>query len=160
MIRNPIERAWSHALMNLASDSGRDAGSVGDEEFIRHFRLPRSRKRGDYLSMLKRWEAIYPREQIFVGFFDDVVARPRVLLNDVFRHIGVTANVDWESLGAEQVVNKGAGRPLPPHLRGVLEEIYAAEIERLYERFGERVASWRCCSGAAPSTAAAANRAG
>lgn len=52
LLRNPIDRAWSQAVMNLVTLSGRPYEDVSPTEFLEHFRSPRSVLRGDYRSII------------------------------------------------------------------------------------------------------------
>jgi hypothetical protein len=139
MLRNPLERAWSHALMDLASRRGRDPDQVPFDEA--------------------------PREQLYVGFFEWIRERPRELLSEVFRHIGVTTDVRWEDFPLDKVIVPGvapgrkghtteclepgeaaveSGRhPCPEPVRRWLEQRYADELERLAERLGGPARGWR-----------------
>ena len=60
IMRNPVDRAWSHAVMKLARREGRTVESVSDAEFAAHFRGTMSRRRSDYLGTIKRWHAVFP----------------------------------------------------------------------------------------------------
>lgn len=141
MIRNPVERAWSHALMFLARD--RTLDQIEDFEFYKHFFNPNQRARCDYASMADRWLQYYPKDRLFVGFFEDVRQRPRELLCDVFRHLGVTEDVDWSLFPTSEVIRGGVGYQMPDRFREVLEGLHAANIERMIERFGPRCEAWR-----------------
>ena len=143
LMRNPIDRAWSQAVMNLVERPGRDPADVPDSEFLRHFRDPRSVRRGEYLANLERWECFFPAEQIFCGFYESISANGQGLLGKVFRFLGVSAEVDWDRFPHATIVRPGAGVPLPERFRKVLQSLYRDDIEQLYERFGPAVASWR-----------------
>lgn len=143
MMRNPVERAWSHALMNFMTDKKREFDSISDSEFLKHFNMSRSRDRGDYLTILNRWESVYSPEQFTVGFFDQIESDPQRLLTEMFVGIDVTTEVDWDSFKLNEIVNKGAGISIPNRLRTELEKIYRDPIEKLYDRFGDPVAAWR-----------------
>jgi hypothetical protein len=144
LMRNPIDRAWSQALMNLVDLPQRQFEDVDEGEFVAHFRAARSVKRGDYGTILDHWLSVFPEDQMYIGFFDDIVKRPRELLGEVCTYLGVSTDVDWESFPYNHVVNKGPSIPLPKQYRGFLEEMYCQEVEALYERFGTPVAAWRC----------------
>ena len=143
LVRNPIDRAWSQALMNLVSRDNRRCEDVSEDEFRRHFRSARSARRGDYLRTIDDWLAHFPQEQLFVGFYEDFSARPRELLADVFRHLRVSTDVDWTAFPYHRVVFKGVRAPLPTHLRAELVEMYRDDLRRLGERFGQRVGAWQ-----------------
>jgi len=144
MMRNPIERAWSHALMGLVKRANRKFDEIDDSEFFAHFSSERSRKRGDYVTILDNWLSVFSREQLYIGFFEDIVNHPQKLLSEVFAHVGISQDVDWDSFPYKRVINKGPGIPMPKKFRAFLEEMYYQKIEILYERFGDPVADWLC----------------
>jgi hypothetical protein len=164
LLRNPIERAWSHALMDLASRRGRDPAEVPTQEVIRFLESDVAGRRGDYLAILDAWGADFPREQLYVGFFEWIHERPRELLGDVFRHIGVSPEVHWDRFPLGKVIVplvspdqkghtveslEGSGparsnrHPCPEPVRRWLEAHYADDIERLAERLGGPADAWR-----------------
>ena len=142
LLRNPIERAWSHALMALVLNTNRRYADVPEQEFYAHFRSERSRKRGNYPHILDNWLSTYPREQLQISFFEDLKQRPQELLKDVFQHIGVTQDVDWEIFPYEKEINKGAGIPMPAKYRTFLKEMYYKTICVLFERYGYPISEW------------------
>ena len=144
LLRNPIDRAWSQALMNLVVHKRRNIDDVRDEEFVEHFRHPRTVSRGNYLGMIDSWLSVFPEERLFIGFFEDVRDRPRELLSAVFDHIGVSTDVDWASFPLNKVIHGGVGAPLPPRFRAILDEVYADEIDRIVDRCGGWAETWRC----------------
>jgi hypothetical protein len=143
LMRNPVDRAWSHALMQFVKQQRRRIEEVPPDEVYAHFRSLESRLRGDYLRTLENWLGAFPEELLLCGFFEEVTADPQGLLVRVFRHLGVSEAVDWAQFPLAEKVNEGPGTEIPPHYRAFLEELYAPEIERLHDRFGEKVAGWR-----------------
>ena len=121
LLRNPVDRAWSHAVMRLVTLRNRAFEDVSEREFLRLFDAPVLTKRGDYLSILNAWERAFSREQLYVGFYEDVIANPRLLLTEVMEHLGLSTNLDWDEFPIQQVVHKGRGIPLPDMYRKVLE---------------------------------------
>jgi hypothetical protein len=115
--------------------------------------------------MLDNWLRWFPPEQLWVGFFEDIRQRPRELMSELFAHLGVSRDVDWGSFPLESVIlpsvepreagarnrddrtapgdTRGERAPCPDSIRERLEELYAEELVRLSERYGERVARWR-----------------
>lgn len=143
LMRNPMDRAWSQAVMNLAKFKGRKFEEVPEAEFVEHVSHSRTAIRNEYLEMLGRWRRFYPPERFCYGFFEEISEKPQDLLRRVFRHLGVTEDVDWATFPFNEVINKGEGRPMPPRVREILSEIYREPIERLHAEFGEPVARWR-----------------
>ncbi len=145
ILRDPIDRAWSHAKQELLFRTHRKYEEVREFEFIRRFRHPNTRHYSNCLRDIDNWLSVYPREQLYVGVYDDIVRCPERLLTDVFRHIGVSTDVDFSTFPIQEVFRGGEKTPpMPAKYREVLEEMYADMIEELYRRYGEPVAHWRC----------------
>lgn len=160
LLRNPIERSWSHVLMKYVTRGPRRFEEVSEEEWIRLLDRPGMRARSDYLTILDRWAAVFPPEQLYVGVFEDIAERPRDLLREIFAHLGVSEPPQWESIPYRQVIHRGSGHQMPPKVRRFLEARYAAQIEALAQRLGPRVERWlvgrpkrRPASGASVSPA-------
>jgi hypothetical protein len=144
LLRNPIERAWSQAVMNLVTITGRRFEDVSEAEFVRHIKSERSVRRGDYRRIIANWTKHFPAESLLIGFFEDVRSRPQELLARVLLHIGATVPSDWSGFPINRFFYTGPGKPIPPALRALLEGMYRADIEALHDEFGAAVASWRC----------------
>ena len=115
---------------------------MGESEFYALFE--RARRNGDYLIILDKWLSVFPPEQLYVGFFEQIADCPHKLLGEVFAFLGVSQGVDWSSLPYNQAINKGPAIPIPKKYRDFLEEMYCRDIEVLYERFGGPIVGWRC----------------
>ena len=89
LIRNPIERAWSSALMALQR-AEMTIDEASDPWFSDHFHSAGSMKRGDYQACLQTWRAVFPDEQLLVLRFEQIVTEPESLLNRCFQHLGVS----------------------------------------------------------------------
>lgn len=87
MLRDPVERAWSHWRMRVAL--GRDeATDVQDADaFARFLDMPMTASVADAVAIADRWSAAFgPRFRYF--FLDDVVARPAETRAEILRFIG------------------------------------------------------------------------
>jgi hypothetical protein len=153
MIRHPIDRAWSHAQMNLARQRGRAVEDVPEAEFVAHFRSRHSLDAGDYPAIVDRWTALYPEDRLWIGTYDRMVEDPVSLLRSVFAFLGVRTDVDWSAFPAQTIIDRGSpgedlhgqrggGNQIPPRLREVLVEIHTPTIERARARFGALVEGW------------------
>jgi hypothetical protein len=165
LMRDPVERAWSQAVMDLVVRSGRALEEVPETELLAFLESERSFDRGRYCGMLDNWLSSFPLEQLYVGFFEDIRERPRELMSEIFAHLGVSCDVDWGSFPLQRVILpsveprgavaqdrptgevpgnvRGGLVPCPDSVRERLGQLYAEELVRLSERFGERVARWR-----------------
>ena len=141
-MRNPVERAWSQALMNIVRKPKRNIVEVEDSEFFAHFKHERSVIRGDYLTILNKWLSQFPSEQMHIGFFEDIVNSPKETLCEIFKYLGVSSDVDWDSFPYNKVVNPNPKIPIPEKYKVFLQDMYRRDIALLQERFASRVDSW------------------
>lgn len=142
ILRNPIERAWSHALMDLVDTKQRRFEDVEAWEFRAHFDSRSARRNGAYISMLDNWLHVYPEEQLLVAFFEDIRDHPQELLTRVFRHLGVSVDVDWETFPFRERIKEGNSVFLPDEYRQHLRGLFSAEVEAVAARLGGPATGW------------------
>jgi hypothetical protein len=141
LMRNPIERAWSHAMMEVRNRSSSDADV---SRLLHQFESPRSRLRTDYLRTIEIWSEHYPAEQIFVGFFEDVHFHPEALLGRICAFLDVTPLERWPDASAR--VYGGSVATIPGELAVTLAELYRDPTHRLADRFGGYASWWHRCA--------------
>jgi hypothetical protein len=143
LLRNPIERAWSSALMALGR-AEMSFEEASDQWFIDHFRSRGSLARGDYEACLRSWRAVFGAEPVLVLRYEMVSAEPLALLEAACRHLGVEAGFYRASRPAllERRVNPGPERPIRASLLGALREIYRPKIASLARFLGTDLDAW------------------
>lgn len=162
LMRDPVSRAWSHAKHNRRYREANFASSGTEpatperwrENFVHDWPLVS----GDYLGQLRRWSSVFPGEQLYVGFYEDIVTRPEPLLRDLFRFLGVDPSGDLTGHPIGERILAGESGDLPadlaPGLRGVLHERTQELTVFLRDRFGLTVPrEWEATLGTEmPST--------
>jgi hypothetical protein len=138
LMRNPIERSWSHAAMQISHQLGADERTT---QLRRHFRSQGSRVRTDYMRTLEVWQTFFPAEQIFAGFLEDVHFHPNELLSRVCSFLGVTAPDSWPKARTKTHVRNE--RTVPTTLASELATIHADLLGELARRFGGYADWWR-----------------
>ena len=135
LLRNPIERAWSHAIMNLSTIPKREINTISDEEFIAHFNHPRSKERGDYPKIISKWKKNFPNEQFFIRSYNDIKENPEKLLNEVFNFLEVNEITNWDEYPVKKKVlpisRKSEKKEIPLNLKNYLKKLYRNDIEKL-----------------------------
>jgi hypothetical protein len=142
LLRDPVQRAWSHARMDLMHRTGRKVTEVPEDEFLAHFASSHSRVRGDYIGAIDRWLSCFPTSQMFLGYYDEVVERPRELLARILDFLEVENDGTFvrENVGA--AINVGVEGNLAPALREYLVQLYADSVRELASRFGSYPRLW------------------
>ncbi len=142
-VRNPVERAWSSALMALAR-AEMTLADASDQWFIDHFMSHGSRARGDYEACLRAWLAHYPREAVEIVRFDDIAREPRAVLARLAGHLGLdpTPFAAIDDAALVERVNAGPGEVCPPHLAAFLAEYYAPKVRSMERFLGWDLRDW------------------
>ncbi len=144
ILREPRDRAWSEARMELTLIREQDAGTLGEDDYVSFIESTKCRERGDYAAIIRAWTDRFPREQVYIGLYDDIKSAPRKLLSEVFDFLGVTAPDDWDEYPFTQRIFKGPEIDIPDRCRELLEQMYRKpEIEEVSKLSGlDLVGTW------------------
>jgi hypothetical protein len=152
VLRNPINRAWSSALMALRRAEMR-IDEASDQWFVDHFRSKGSLGRGDYAATIERWHSVFSPDQLLLLRFEEIHEQPRQLLHRCATHLGVDPGF-FHELPADvlaQRVFPGGGQPLRESLIPELRRLYDMRISRLERLLGWELGHWRAPDGRAGS---------
>jgi hypothetical protein len=146
LMRDPVARAWSHAKHNFCyreanfTDCYAQFADVAEWDWLTNFALDWSLANGDYLGQLRRWLAVFSREQVYVGFFETIASDPERLLRELFAFLGVRPDIDLSTFPTRERVLAGLEAELPPrlhdHLHHLLHRRTAELAQFLREQFG------------------------
>jgi hypothetical protein len=137
MMRDPLERAWSHARHSFCQGEANFKGNRGtidevtDEEWIVNLDDDWNRLSGDYLGQLERWLSVFPREQVYVGFFEDLVSSPRKLLRNVLEFLEISPAFADSAAVTVDAVNVGSPKMASPRVMRHLRALYASRTAEL-----------------------------
>jgi hypothetical protein len=135
LVRNPIERAWSQVRFEWTR--GRFQGIDDPAKVSAFLEAPEQSLRSDYTRTLDTWRAHFPGGQVFIGFYDDIAARPDALLGEV------CAFLNLEPCRAEnERVNASKEKSMPPEVARQLAGKYLGELRQLAERLGSHAQTW------------------
>jgi hypothetical protein len=155
LLRDPVSRAWSSARKQLRNRLKR----TSEEPLRQLVDSPGFRLRGDYVTAVNNWRSVFGEQQVFIGFFDDLVKAPRGLLRSIYRFLGVSADDEFVPATAEKVFSAGSGpaRELPEGLRAHMYAGYLDQLRELAKMLGGPVSKW--LANAEEAAAGAASKA-
>ncbi|HSQ54451.1 MAG TPA: sulfotransferase domain-containing protein, partial [Gemmata sp.] len=137
LMRDPISRAWSHARHAHRFQEGRfdgvQTGAPSDADWVACCESDWLMASGDYLGQLKRWLAVFPREQFLIGFYESIAKEPERLLRTAFRFVGTDDGVDLSTFPTRERVFPGPERGLPPSVEASLRVLWHARTLELVE---------------------------
>jgi hypothetical protein len=136
LLRNPIDRAWSHAIMDFMVLQKRPYESIKPEEFLQHFCSIYSMSYGDYNKTLSVWLNLFPKESLYIGYFREINNDPQKLLTGIFKHLNVSTDLEWDKFPMRKKIFSNPEIQIPQVYRQVLEEIYFPKMELLRKDFG------------------------
>lgn len=108
LLRDPSTRAESH-IRHLVSTHVLPQGVRLDEAIRTH---PEIIENGQYATHLARYRRWFPKEQIFIATYDEVVAHPKELLARIHTFLGVAPHAP---LALHKKYNASAFRASPLH---------------------------------------------
>ncbi len=129
MVRDPIERAWSHAKKDLVRNVGKKIEDVTDSEVEEFVSRPYQVRCARYAENLANWRSALGDDNVFVGRFEEVSARPVKLMCEVMSFLGVSADPRFAGRSVNTAVNPAGGSAIPPRYREMLERILSEELE-------------------------------
>ena len=139
IVRHPIERAWSHAVMERIRRQPRQPTA---DELQEHFTSERSRRLTGYPQMLETWGEAIPADRFLLTWLEDVHFRPQELLGRVCAFLGVSEPPEWPS-SAGRPIWKGPLRKLPYEHASFLAGLYSEQLDTLAARFSGHADWWR-----------------
>lgn len=147
MLRDPVERAWSHARKDLLWRSGRLASEVPLDEFKIFFRGSGQIRLARYSELIEVWRRHLQDGHLFVGLFDDIAEQPMVLLERMQEFLGVRSGARFMDSGKlKSRINPAPEAEPPPGVRDIIIGQLGnavAEYERLAEQVARERDAWK-----------------
>lgn len=94
LLRDPVERAFSNHLheirkKHIAPDMSFEEAMHANPAYV---------SQGQYRARISEWLEVFPKEQLLVLLAEDISADPATAFNRVAHHLGVSADIDLETL--------------------------------------------------------------
>ncbi len=140
MIRDPIERAWSHARKDLTS-GGRSANEIDAGALSRLLFNEGQRDLALYRTLIENWHTFLQSGHLFVGAFDSISSAPERLLTAVHDFLGVAAGARYFGRHLRNRINPAPAADIPPAVGQLLNDILQKERQDYGELMKEITAS-------------------
>lgn len=141
IIRNPLDRAWSHANID-ARVSGLDTATLPDARFLEHFRSAESLTRGDYETCLRNRLAEYSEEQLLILFFEELALSQASFLAKCCRHLDLANIYGGEQPSTRQRIFEGPSGRIRPSLHAALRQMYSRKVSTLGTFLKKDLSAW------------------
>lgn len=140
ILRNPVERAWSQAVMNMKMFHQL---SYKDNKSAYNDFLDININRGFYSKYIKNWEEYFPPDQFKIFLFDDLKKNPIALIDEIGEYIGLQKSFSQNPVeDLNKKVNANPKETIPDEVKIRLQKIYRDEIKTLEREYHLDVANW------------------
>jgi hypothetical protein len=141
-MRNPIERAWSYAVMQIKLD-GRSLDKVSEEQLFKLCTNETTRLKGNYLRAIKIWREVFSEEQFLTTFFEEIKYKPENLMSRILNFLDLEASEEFISgLEKGKIFASGNTGIIPPKIAAQLAEDYYLDIKKLNQIYGGYTDNW------------------
>jgi hypothetical protein len=150
LLRNPVERAISHYFhvqrhgfepLTIAQAFADENSRLQKISASSHFKDPAYRlfsyqQRGLYLAQIKRYQTLFPAEQILIMNSDELFQQPQQSLKKVFCFLGIDDNYQIPDLQSQNVGNNKAH--VPENTYQQLQEFFEQPNKDLFEHINQK----------------------
>lgn len=141
-LRNPVERTWSHAMQYFVRNQQRKLEDISHAELMSFFEKPNQYKNGCYTETLERWESIYPTNQLYIYFFEDILKKPEWLIEKICNFL----SLDYKSTYFDETIRTAGNytglREIPEEIERYLYQKFEQPIRQAQKRFGGYTNQW------------------
>ncbi len=141
ILRNPIERAYSHYLMRRRQ--GKETRESFEEclEAIDLDPMRSYKSRGFYGEQLERYLKEFPIEQLKIFLYEDLLEDPVALVQECCSFLGVDSNFEPD-MQEKYNVNPPAEEPMSDTAKAMLRDLYREDIAITEKIIGRELAGW------------------
>ena len=140
ILRDPIERAWSHIRYLWTRKLFTDISNL--EAIKKFIEKPVQSLRSDYVRTLNIWNSCFPQEQIYIGFYDDIVQDPQKFLLNVFNFLGIESTIAFNNETLNKKVNISRELQILAEIKYYLANKYYPELLKLSNLVGGYSIDW------------------
>jgi len=143
LLRNPVHRIWSHVAMQL-SRHGRKGVEGTDDKLLKKF-LDRDTitRHSKYIKNISNWEKYFNKDQIFIGFYDQIKQNPDELYKNIVQFLNLDSSQKSLKKNIGRKINSRRYPKIPEHFENYLTNKYLDEILALHKKFNNSyTAKW------------------
>lgn len=140
MIRNPVERSFASIREKFKNNAKTPLSKLTKRQLVTLMNSDWARTHSAFQNAIDSWPVFFPRSQIFIGFYQDLINSPENFFEKLhaFLEIPDAAPVTKDSLA----LPPQQAAPFPQELIKHLHPFYRREVEGLATRLGGHATAW------------------
>jgi hypothetical protein len=139
MVRDPVQRSWSHAKKTLVRDRKKRLEDVPFEEFERCYRSKSNIERGTYTALIEKWRSFCGEGALYIAEYRKLCENPLGLITETQEFLGIASGPKFTRKHLKTVVNPTSDDALPTQHAELLRALFAEEVTRLERDYGIKV---------------------
>lgn len=132
MIRDPIDRAWSHARKDLTTDV-HTLSDIDVDLLSQLLFKDQQRELALYRTLIENWRMHLHPGHLFVGAFDSIASKPERLLTAIHSFLNVTTGSKYFGRHLRERINPAPARQIPPTVERLLRDLLDQESREYRE---------------------------
>lgn len=140
ILRDPIERAWSQTRFYITRNKFNVDSDLN--EIKKFIDSDMQVARGDYLSILENWSSVFSKENLFIGFYDEVSHEKEEFIAKICKFLEIKNSYVDKSNILNKKVNVSIKIEMPKEIENYLIEKYLDDIRYLSDLFGGYPSEW------------------
>jgi hypothetical protein len=141
IMRDPIMRSWSSIIKSREKHGAFKLPTTS--EAIDHSQREGVIRKSSYTETIAKLDRVFERDQVFYGFFEEMVGQPSVFMKRVLTFLDVEPREFKNSLPADPVGAAAGGRRPPLEFERFLVASFMPEVEKLCARFEGPPHTWQ-----------------
>ena len=150
LIRNPVERSYAAIREKFSGNKVTPFDDLTKRQLMTLMNSDWARTHSSYQRALDSWPVFFPRANIFIGFYDDLIIDPITFMEKVQAFLNIEEPIP--DMVADMVPPQDQGFP-EEYLKN-LHPFYRTEMEGLANRLSSHAGAWFDRMPAAPVKAA------
>ena len=149
ILRNPIDRAYSHWKVGVWAEHKIPPGTSFSEAFNHGHPWPGPfwnslKEKGNYIRYLKRWYEYFPKEQIKIFWYDDLIKDSLKTIRELYGWVGVDPSFTPPKYNKKYNENNSGYNPImKTEDREMALDFYLPTIEKLEKFTGRDLTAWK-----------------
>lgn len=142
MLRNPIDRAWSHFCHVKKRQSNYNIKLDNNEDILNFMDSESQVLRSDYIRTINNFISVFPKKQLLICFYDAIVDDPSGLLKDVISFLGLEKEINIQKSNYKKALNVSIKIECPEEIRSYLKKKYYNQIKQMSGQYGGYFSKW------------------
>ncbi|MCP4268493.1 MAG: glycosyltransferase [Candidatus Brocadiaceae bacterium] len=144
-IRNPIDRLWSSAKMDIKRMINKDIdfNKIPTQSLFKLMLNPIYLGKTDYLQTINNWYTYFPKEQFHIIIFDDIKYHPEKVASDLSKFLNISPGPLLKSNKLTTKVFKGGNEKIPEEIFEFFFEHFKPYITTLEEILNIDLSEWK-----------------